>query len=717
MNFYDFLPKIELPFTNPVVTFAIVLIIILLSPIVLKRFKIPGIVGLIISGMIIGPNGLNLLAVDSSVILFGTIGLLYIMFLAGVELDLNEFRKNKFKSIFFGLLIFVIASSLGFFFAHFLLKMNLFASILIGAMSSTFTLVSYPIVSRLGLVSHRSIVLAVGGVILTDLLALIVLVLMKSFAAQTDNFFVVIKILISLSVLMLLTFVVYPKIAKWYFKNIEEVGTWQFIFVLALLFTAAFLAQLLGFEPIIGAFAAGLALNPIIPKHSSLMDRLSFFGNSIFIPFFLIQVGMIINIGVIVKGWQVIEFALMLTISSMLSKWIAAYIIQKSFSFSSTERNFLFGVSVSQAAALIAIVLVGYQIGILEERIFNSSILIVLITSLVSSFFTEYYGRKLVIEKEAQTDVTKEYRISQKILVTVANPQTISRLIEFGLMIKKTKSPNPLLALTIIQDEGQLFQKLSSCEKIISQTVKDISPQSKNQVMVTSRINLNISSGISGAIKENLISDIVLGMHDHDFGKNKVFGNVLQKLTEDTNQTIYVVKNLFPMNTVDNILVLLPENIEYEPGFRKVIDTLSKLSKNISAKLLFYAYQRTNIIVNKLIQARNDGINFQTKNISKLSELENLDLEIRNDDMLIACLSRPKAISYNVYHEKVIEDLLDNIDKNNVAVIYPEQNLAIVDEDISHYDILETSPIQENLVRISTIKNALKKLFSKNNKE
>lgn len=706
----NILNEIHLPFTDPVVIFAVVLFIILLSPIVLKKFKIPGIVGLIISGMIVGPHGFNLLAMDSSIILFGTIGLLYIMFLAGVELDLNEFRKNRLQSILFGFIIFSSSLILGFITSYYFLNYNLTASILIGAMISTYTLVSYPIVSRLGLVRHRVIVLAVGGVILTDMSALIVLVMLKSLTLQSSSSaYVLLQVFLSFAGFLIITMYLFPKIARWYFKKIEEVGTWQFIFVLALLFTSAFLAEIAGFEPIIGAFAAGLALNSVIPHNSSLSDRINFFGNSIFIPFFLIQVGMIINIGVIFKGYEVIELAVILIVIILFTKWLSAFIIQKTLKFTSIERNFLFGVSSSKAAATIAIVMVGYQIGILDEKILNSSILIILSTCLISSFFTEYYGRKIVTVQDANNLNQGISVSSQRIQISVSRPETISRLIEFGLMIKESQNISPMLVLTIVQEENQLVQKLSSCQKIVNQTAKEISPKLINQILVTSRIDINISGGISKSIKENLITDIIIGLNEKNFGSNKIFGNVLQNLLEDTNQTVYAVRNHFPLNSVDNIIVLLPENIEFEPGFRKALTTLIQLSKNIGSKILFNGFRRTINQIQKLIITEFKSSHYSLNVINELNELDNFDEKVGNDDMLICFLSRLKAISHNIQYEHLIENIIEYTEKNNLVLVYPEQNPAFIEEDISHFDILDTSPIQENIARFSLLKEAVKK--------
>ena len=286
----------ELPLKSPVLVFSLILLIILLSPILMRKLNIPGIIGLIISGVIVGPHGLNLLAKNSAIELFSTIGLLYIMFIAGLELDLNEFKANKNKSLLFGFFTFTIPLAIGFPVVYYFLDYNFNASFLTASMFATHTLVAYPIVSRLGVSKNQAVAITVGGTILTDTAVLIILAVVMENSKGSLNQEFWIRLAISLAIFSVIMFLLIPRIAKWFFRKLESEKHSHYIFVLSVVFFAAFLAELAGIEAIIGAFVAGLALNKLIPHSSALMNRIEFIGNSLFIPFFLISVGMLVDI-------------------------------------------------------------------------------------------------------------------------------------------------------------------------------------------------------------------------------------------------------------------------------------------------------------------------------------------------------------------------------------------------------------------------------------
>src|SRR5690554_6222307 len=367
--------QFQLPLQNPVLIFSLILAIILLAPILLQRIRIPGIIGLIVSGIIIGPAGLNILEKSLFVDVFSTIGLLYIMFIAGLELDLNEFKATRNKSILFGFLTFTIPLGVGFPVCHYLLGYDFNASFLTASMFATHTLVTYPIVSKLGVSKNQAVAVTVGGTILTDTAVLIILAVIMGAhdGGLTREFWI--RLVISLTIFSAIMFLVIPRIAKWFFRKLESEKHSHYIFVLSIVFFAAFLAEIAGVEPIIGAFVAGLALNKLIPHSSALMNRIEFIGNSLFIPFFLISVGMLVDVSVILSGPWAIIIAITLTTVAIAGKWIAAYLTQLSFKYSKSQRNLIFGLSSASAAATLAVILVGYKAGILDEHILNGTII------------------------------------------------------------------------------------------------------------------------------------------------------------------------------------------------------------------------------------------------------------------------------------------------------------------------------------------------------
>ncbi len=400
------LKHFTLPLANPILTFCILLLIILLAPL-LGKIKVPGIVGFILAGIIIGPYGLNLIRKNAAIELFSTIGLLYIMFLAGVELNIAELKEKKHKSLLFGLLTFAIPILIGFPVCYYGLQYRFITSLLTSSIFATHTLVAYPIVSKYNIAKNEAVAVAVGGTILTDTVVLIMLAIVLAANNGGLNSFFWIQLCISLLLFGLIMFLIVPRAAKWFFRKAQPEKTTDYVFVLFIVFFSAFLAQAAGVEPIIGAFIAGLALNRLIPKTSTLMNRIDFVGNAIFIPIFLISVGMLVDLGVLLKGPKAMIVAVALTITALAGKWLAALITQKSFKYSVIQRRLLFGLSSAHAAATLAIILVGYNTKIIDEDILNGTVILILITCITASFFTESAGKALIANnnKGMQTSV------------------------------------------------------------------------------------------------------------------------------------------------------------------------------------------------------------------------------------------------------------------------------------------------------------------------
>lgn len=392
--------QFHIPFTNPVLIFTLILFIILLSPILMAKIKIPAIVGFIIAGIIIGPYGANLLSKNAATDLFSTIGLLYIMFIAGVELDITGFKTTKHKSLTFGLLTFAIPVLIGFPVCYWLLDYPLLTSVLTASMFATHTLVAYPIVSRYGVSKNEVVAVTVGGTILTDTAVLIILavIIAANNGGLTPTFWL--QLIASLVIFTLIVVLLVPNIAKRFLAMPETAKTTHYIFILTCLFFSAFLSQLAGLEPIIGAFIAGLALNRLIPRPSALMKNIDFVGNAIFIPFFLISVGMIVNLHILFTSWEAILIAVCLTIVALAGKWLSAFFTQKIFKYSNTQRRLMFGLSSSHAAATLAIILIGYKQHIIDANILNGTIILILVTCMVASFATELASKQIDLSSE-----------------------------------------------------------------------------------------------------------------------------------------------------------------------------------------------------------------------------------------------------------------------------------------------------------------------------
>ncbi|HYG39686.1 MAG TPA: cation:proton antiporter [Cytophagales bacterium] len=664
----------SLPLNNPVLIFSLVLFIFLLVPLVLNKFKIPSIIGLILAGVIIGPHGVNLLERNSSIILFGTVGLLYIMFLAALELDLNEFKKNRNKSLVFGALTFLVPFSIGSAVCYYFLEFELSSSLLISSMFSSHTLVAYPIASRLGITKNEAVTIAVGGTIITDTAVLLVLAIITGSTEGNLDAMFWIKLIVSLTIFSLIIFYGYPRIGAWFFKNVKGENTSHYIFVLAMIFTAAFLAELAGVEPIIGAFIAGLSLNRLIPHTSALMNRIEFVGNALFIPFFLISVGMLVDLKVLFQGTEALIVAGTLICVAFLGKFLAAYTTTKIFKYSSIQGNLLFGLSSAHAAATLAVILIGFQLGLVNENVLNGTILLILITCLVSSFVTENYGRKLAVIESDKKPELKE--APERILVPIANPANIENLIDLAIMIKDPQSRLPIYPLAVVKDDDEAKEKILMSNKWMENAIKHASA-SDNSVQIVTRVDWNVTNGILRAIKELLITEVVLGWNGKISTHDKIFGSILDVLLEKSEQMFLVTKIISPLNTLSRICLVLPPHVEYESGFKLWMTKMKTLSKQIGADLVFYC---SNSSIEKVKQSH-DTLKPTTKANFEIFEewgkFPSFAKSLKKNDLLIVISARKGTISYNHYQDRIPAYLARFFEDASFIILYPEQNILI----------------------------------------
>ena len=439
----------SLPLTNPVLKFLLILIIILSAPLLLNKLKIPPLLGLIIAGAIVGPNGFYLIERDSSIILSGTAGLLYIMFLAGLEIDMGDFKRNSKKSIVFGLYTFIIPMIMGTLAGLYILQFSVFTSVLLASMFASHTLIAYPLISKLGVAKNRAVNITVGGTMITDTLALLVLAVIVGMTTGEVNSEFWIRLIISILIFGLIVMLIFPIIGRWFFKRVED-NISQYIFVLVMVFSGAVLAEVAGIEAIIGAFLAGLAMNRLIPHTSPLMNRIEFVGNAIFIPFFLIGVGMLIDYRAFFQDMETIQVAVVMTIIATSSKYIAAWLTQKTYNFTVDERRLIFGLSNAQAAATLAAVLVGYNIilgetadgepiRLLSDSILNGTILMILITCTIASFVAQK-GAKNQSLADASSTAADEGESQERILIPISYSETTDELVNLGLIVKSKKN-------------------------------------------------------------------------------------------------------------------------------------------------------------------------------------------------------------------------------------------------------------------------------------
>jgi len=657
-----------IPFKEPVLVFALVLLIILLSPLLVKKFRIPGIIGLIISGAIIGPYGFNLLTRDASVELFATVGLLYIMFVAGLEIDIDDFAKNKHRSLVFGVLTFTIPMTLGTLAGFYLLNLNLKASILLASMFASHTLLAYPIASKFGVSKNEAVTITVGGTAITDVAALLILAVIAGIEKGELNSAFWIRLGLSSIIFVALVLLALPFTGRWFFKNAEAEGETQFIFVLTGVFISAFLAKASGIEAIIGAFFAGLALNKLIPHSSPLMNRIAFVGNALFIPFFLISVGMLVDVRVFFTGMNASYISIVMTVIAIAAKWLAASSTQKIFKYSKAERNMIFGLSNAQAAATLAAVIVAYNLKIFDINILNGTIVMILITCLISSFAVEKAAREIAtIEGEKVIPLEK---ISNRILVPISHPSTIKSIIDLALLLKENKFADPIYTLSVVRNDDNFHEEILRKEKTLIEAQEHASA-AENEVQIISRIDTNIAEGIARAVKELLITEIIIGWNAKYKRSGTILGSILDHLLEKTNKMIIVYKAATPINTIRRIIVTVPKLGEYEKGFGRWINSIRKLSKESGAAVHFYGEAHTLNLIRDCVDDSKPVVNAFYNTINQLSEFEKDSLT--SDDLFVLVSARPHTISWTRALNSFPKLFAKKFPNVNLIVLYPEQ--------------------------------------------
>lgn len=664
------LEEFQLPLQNPVLIFSLILFIILLAPILLQRIRIPGIIGLIVSGIIIGPLGLNILGTSLFVDVFSTIGLLYIMFIAGLELDLNEFKVNRNKSLLFGLLTFTIPLGIGFPVCHYLLGFDFNASLLTSSMFATHTLVTYPIVSKLGVSKNVAVAVTVGGTILTDTAVLIMLavILGSHNGGLTQEFWI--RLGISLILFSAFMFIVIPKIAKWFFRKLESEKHSHYIFVLSVVFFSAFLAEIAGLESIIGAFVAGLALNKLIPHSSALMNRIEFIGNSLFIPFFLISVGMIVDVSVIMSGPMALIIAGTLTIVAIAGKWLAAFFTQIIFRFSKGQRKLIFGLSSAHAAATLAVILVGYKAGILDANILNGTVVLILVTCIIASFATES-AAKMIIRSSDEDLQLPSTSTDETILIPLANLINIEKVLDFAVLIKDKKSINPLSILTVVPNTDEAEKTLVKAKQGLERFIKETTG-ADTQATIMATIDHNAASGISRTAKEIMADIILLGWPQKTGFLDKLIGDKMDSILQNTDKTLFICDFQVPLVNHKRLFMIVPPNAEFEEGFVHWVNKISKLSVELSIPIHLHCTAETHKALLTFSKENKVTLNLNYHHFNDWDDFLILSREIDPNDFIIIVSARKGFISYFGHLDRIPNKIERHFPDLSKMVIYPQ---------------------------------------------
>ncbi len=667
-----------LPLADPVLKFLLILLIILAAPLLLNKLRIPHLLGLIIAGAIIGPHGFNLVLRDSSIILSGTAGLLYIMFLAGLEIDMADFKRNSTKSPAFGMYTFLIPMILGTVVGIWVLRFNILTSVLLASMFASHTLIAYPIISKLGISKNKAVSITVGGTMITDTLALLVLTIIVGMATGQVNDMFWIRLGVSILIFALIVLFGFPFIGRWFFKHVHD-NISQYIFVLVMVFLGSFLAQVAGMEAIIGAFLSGLALNRLIPQSSPLMNRVEFVGNAIFIPFFLLGVGMLIDYRTFFTSFETIKVGLIMIIVATAAKYIAAWMTQKTFHLSTDQRSVIFGLSNAQAAATLAAVMVGYNvitgtdangepIRLLNESVLNGTILMILVTCTIASFAAQKGAHNIAAQDISDKEENKKE--SEHILIPVSNEETVEELVNLSLAIKSPQNKNGLFALKVIDNHHSDEKALKQSRRVL-QTAVNTAAATDTRMKDLLRYDLSVSNAIASVVKEREITDLVVGLHKEKDIPAAFLGHIVESVLAESSVSTFIYKPAQPISTVRRHLIIIPELAEKEIGFNQIIFRLRNVTQNTGAATVFYGSEATLNALKKLLAKKSGEASYIEFN--DWDDFLIVFRDIKPDDTMWIILSRKEGLSYAPAMARIPKYLNKYFQANSFVLAYPVQ--------------------------------------------
>lgn len=700
--------NLSLPIEDPVLKFLLVLIIILAAPLLLNKIKVPHLLGLIIAGAVIGPNGFNVLSRDSSIVVTGTTGLLYIMFLAGLEIDMGDFKKNKWKSLTFGIYTFVVPFILGFLGGYYLLHFNILTSVLFASLFSSHTLIAYPLVSKLGIAKNLAVNITVGGTMITDVLALLVLAVVVGMSQGDVGTAFWVKLSVSFIVFALIVLFIFPMIGRWFFKKVEDKIS-QYIFVLVMIYLAAMLAELAGVEAIIGAFFAGLALNRLIPHTSSLMNRVEFVGNAIFIPFFLISVGMLIDFKVFFESLETLEVAGIMLIASIGGKYISAVATQKTFRLSKDEGKLIFGLSSASAAATLASVMVGYNIIIsetetgepirlLNEHVLNGSILLILVSCTISSFISMASAQRIA-ESDNEDTVSGTNHEEENILLAINHEKTVERMVNLGILIKAHSNTEDLFALNVI-NEDKNESSVKNAEKLLHQAT-DAAAAADVKLQALKRYDNDVVNGVHNVIKEQNITDLIIGLEDEKGFSPSFIYNLYNGYLQNDDVNVLVYHAAQPLSTIKKYAVMIPQNAHKEAGFFHALLRVWNIVRNSGATVVFYTPENILEILQKIIKKANIEAEFIIMNSWR--DGEKTAAQLKEDEALIVFMAKRGMQSY-IPQMRIIPELLNKyLNNNNYLLIFPfsefDKNNPEIRSVGNHGDFMEIGNIIQKIFK------------------
>ena len=672
------------PITDPTLIFFVVMLIILFAPIIMGKLRIPHIIGMVLAGVAVGKYGFNILARDDSFELFGKVGLYYIMFLASLEMDMEGVKRNKGRFLGFGLLTFALPLVLTYFASISLLHYSVFASLLLGCLMASNTLIAYPIVGRYGLQRKPSVTLSVGSSMISLLMALVALTaIVASYGGETSVWFWLLFVgkFVGYCAAM---FLLIPRFTRWFLRRYSD-AVMQFIFVMSMLFMSAAASEVIGLEGIIGAFVAGIILNRYIPHVSPLMNRIEFIGNALFIPYFLIGVGMLINVRLLFEGSTIIIAMLVIAGFGTLGKAIAAYTAASMFRLPKSSGNMMFGLTSAHAAGAIAMLMIGMRVELepgkplVTDDMLNSVVLMILVTCIISTMMTERAAQQITLRDREMPSDDKPATAEEKILIPLKYPEYAQRLVNLAMLMRNPKNTTQLVGLNVVYDDDDMQRNMEKGSQLLERMAQ-YSASADMTMQTQVRVAANIANGIRHAFKEFRATDIIIGMHMHPEVSQKFWGAFHQSLFNGLNSQIIMARLNQPLPTIRRIKVAVPSRAQFEPGFYRWLERLSRLACNMECHTEFHGRGDTLPLIADYIRHYHPTMRCSFTEMTHWNEMPHIAESIQNDHLFVVVTARKGTVSFKNALEHLPEEIKHHFSGSNIMIIFPDQHGDAMDE-------------------------------------
>jgi Kef-type K+ transport system membrane component KefB len=594
------------------------------------------------------------------------------MFLASLEMNMGSVRQYGRKGFLFGIITYIIPFVLGFLAAHYLLGFGEITSVLLSCILASHTLITYPIVSRFGLARHPVVTVSVVATAVALFVALLILAIAVGSLQETDWMF---WVFFAVKCMVYGAFIlyVYPRIGRWFLRRYEE-PIMQFIFILSQVFLSAALAELAGLEGLLGAFLAGLSVNRLIPRTSPLMSYIQFVGNALFIPYFLIGVGMLIDLKVLFGDLDTIWIVVVMVLVGTFSKWLASYVMSHVSKDLRGGSLLMFGLTNAHAAGALAIVMIGTdpKVNLMDVSVLNGTVMLILFSCIISSFATSEGARRLAI---MDTDTEENQGAWHgRCLVTYSQPDSVGLLTQLALIIRNTRIPDSLMGLTVtLNDYDGEAQGYREAQRML-ENATSVASAAEVDMKTLSRLSTNIAGGILHTIREYDCGEVMVCLTDRTTGMPKSsLGPVIDHVLEGTNREVMAVRLIVPPGTLHRVIVAVPQKAEYEAGFYKWLEHVCRMGEQLDCVIEFHAHPDTMPNIKSYMWRYHVSLHAEYVEMALWTKIISLSQRAGSDEMVVFVSARPGFISYKGAFAGLPLMIHRYFSHTSVMLLYPDQ--------------------------------------------